>query len=225
MDQALHPSTPQGVQQPSRSSAAAAQPGGRSPDCCLLPPASFIPRQTSPRDNSPPAVTSTKPPAQANISVIKGLACASGTLPFPSTAAELMYYSHPPSCPDMALAGSFLYWAPLGEKVGLGCASVLINHKSSASFALQPGSWLPLAFSCILPRGRAGRSCRDAPGWGQSPPAMGTVAVPPPRTLQREQRHLPGAQELGGREGFPFKCTWLWGRFFPFLKGQTQANK
>lgn len=203
LDQALHPSTPQGEQQPSHCSEAAAQPGGRSPDCCLLPPASFIPRQTSPRDKLPPAVTSTKPPAQANISVIKGLACASGTLPFPSTAAELMYYSHSPSCPDMALAGSFLYWAPLGEKVGLGCASELINHKSSASFALQ-GSWLPLAFSCVLPRGRAGQSHKDAPGWGQSPPAMGTVAVSPPRTLQREQRHLPGAQELGKEEGVSF---------------------
>lgn len=129
----------------SRSSDVTAQPGGRSP---RQPPAaasvlhhpSDLTQEQPPLGSLPPSCRGLsgrqKPPAQENISVIKGLARSSGALPSPSLAAELMYYSHSPSCPRVSLAGSFLYCASLGEKVGLGCAAALVNQNSSLSSAL-----------------------------------------------------------------------------------------
>lgn len=215
------------------SSDVTAQPGGRSPKEPLAAasivhhPSDLTQEQTS-LGSLPPSwrglSRKQKPPAQENISVIKGLACSLRMLPFLSVAAELMYYSHSPSCPDMSLAGSFLYCASLGEKVGLGCASAPINQNSSVSSVLQPGSWLPFAFFFFFilicysetdPDGSPGLR-RDPLSSGQSPvrqcllgaasacPATGDTAVMPPRTLQKQQRHLPGntgAQEKGV---FPF---------------------
>ena len=126
-----------------------AQPGGRSPeepaatDSDVHHPSDLTQEQTSLGSLLPSwrgLSRKQKPPAQENISVRKGLACSSGTLPFASAAAELMYDSHSPSCPDMSLAGSFLYCASLSEKVGLGRASALINQNRSVPSGLEPGS-------------------------------------------------------------------------------------
>lgn len=177
------------------SSDVTAQPGGRSPK--ELPAAASIVHYQSDLTQEPTSLGSLlpsrcgpsqkqKPPAQEKISVIKGLACTLGMLPFPSVAAELMYYSHSPSCPDMLLAGSFLYCASLGEKVWFGCASALINQNSSVSSVLQPSSWLPFAFFCMLSRGRAWRE----PWAPQGPSSSGQSPVRQCLSSRLRQRAL-----------------------------------
>lgn len=138
--------------------------------------------QTSPHSM---ACDGSKAPAQENIAFIKGLTCSSGTLPFPSIAAALMYYSHSLSCPDTLLAGCFLYWASLGEKAGLGCASALINQTSSAAAVLQPGGSLPSAFFI-----------GEAEPWG--PPGMGAKPTCVMGPLPPQGHCGKGAQEQAG---------------------------
>lgn len=138
----------------------------------------FHHHQTSPRGKPPLSMACIGSKAQENIAFIKGPTCSSGTLPFPSTAAALMYYSYSPSCPATLLAGCFLYWASLSEKAGLGCASALINQTSSAAAVLQPCGSLPSAF--FYWRGRALGTFWDG---GKDSVCDGTT--PPPRTLQK----------------------------------------
>lgn len=132
-----------------------------------------------------------------------------------------MYYSHSPSCPDTALAGSFLYWAPHGEKVGLGCASALINHKSSASFALQAGClWLFLAF---CQEAELDRATRMPQAGDRAPWRWGQWLCHHQGHCRESKGTCQEHRSLRRRRVSPFKCTWLWGRFSLF-KGTNPSK-
>lgn len=233
------------------SSDVTAQPGGRSPKEPLAAasivhhPSDLTQEQTS-LGSLPPSwrglSRKQKPPAQENISVIKGLACSLRMLPFLSVAAELMYYSHSPSCPDMSLAGRFLYCASLGEKVGLGCASAPINQNSSVSSVLQPGSWLPFAFFFfnMLFRDRSWRepwapqgSPELGAGPGEAMSARGCVSVPcDGRHGRNATKDTAETAEASAREhrssgeggvSFLMRCSLVVEQIFPF-KG-TKPSK